>query len=65
MTNLPTDHALEAHAQRLVADWPPLSPGQRDRLAVLLRPAATVALQSTRAPAELVQFVRAPSGEAA
>jgi hypothetical protein len=30
------------HARRLVADWPPLTPEQRIRLAVLLRPNADV-----------------------
>lgn len=29
---------IQDHAKRLVADWPPLTPEQRDHLAVLLRP---------------------------
>lgn len=29
---------LREHARRLVADWPTLSPEQRTRLAILLRP---------------------------
>jgi hypothetical protein len=29
---------LREHARRLVADWPPLKPEQRARLAALLRP---------------------------
>jgi hypothetical protein len=29
---------LRDHATRLVEDWPPLTPEQRDKLAVLLRP---------------------------
>lgn len=28
---------LEDHIERVVSDWPPLTPDQRDRLAVLLR----------------------------
>lgn len=28
---------LDAHARAVVADWPPLTPEQRDRLALLLR----------------------------
>jgi hypothetical protein len=29
---------MREHARRLVADWPPLTPDQRLRLAVVLRP---------------------------
>ena len=29
---------LQAHAERLVADWPELTEAQLDRLALLLRP---------------------------
>ena len=31
---------LEDHITKLVADWPPLTPEQRDRIASLLRPIA-------------------------
>lgn len=29
---------MREHARKLVADWPPLTPAQRIKLAVLLRP---------------------------
>lgn len=33
-----TREEMREHARKLVADWPPLTPAQRIRLAVLLRP---------------------------
>lgn len=36
---------MREHAKRLVADWPPLTPAQRIRLAVLLRPDLPVGIQ--------------------
>jgi hypothetical protein len=39
------------HARQLVADWPPLDPATRIRLAVLLRPDLPVGISKTGAPA--------------
>ncbi len=33
----PHDQSLDSYVRDLVATWPPLTPEQRDRLAVLLR----------------------------
>lgn len=38
MTTLPADGDLDAYVQRIVADWPALTPEQRDRVEVLLQP---------------------------
>lgn len=35
------DPRLQAYIDKVVADCPPLTPAQRDRLALLLRPEAT------------------------
>lgn len=40
------DDAVAAYVADLVAAWPPLTPAQRDRLAVLLRPQPHVASES-------------------
>lgn len=34
-----TREQMREHARQVVADWPPLTPEQRDHLAVLFRPA--------------------------
>lgn len=52
MTTRPKDQArddLREYARRLVADWPPLTPDQRTRLAVLLRPSTTPAVSQDAA----------------
>lgn len=36
------DARLAAHVKKVVDEWPPLTPEQRDRLALLLRPAPTI-----------------------
>lgn len=43
------------HARKLVADWPPLTPSQRIRLAVLLRPDLPVGIQRETLSAEQEQ----------
>lgn len=40
-----TRDQMREHARRLVADWPPLTPEQRLRLAVLLRPDLPVGIE--------------------
>lgn len=42
-----TRDEMREHARRLVADWPPLTPAQLVRLAVLLRPDLPVGIQHT------------------
>lgn len=44
-----TREQLRAHARQVVDDWPPLTPAQRDHLAVLFRPAMNEVLAQKRA----------------
>jgi hypothetical protein len=58
--------ALEAHIRKVVDGSPPLSAAQRDRLAALLRPSATVPIQVERRTREVQTVPKAPgSGDAA
>jgi len=52
-----TPEKLEEHVRKVVDEAPPLTPRQRDELAMLLRPAVTVTLKSGRAgdPVVVVQ----------
>lgn len=43
-----TRDQMREHARKLVATWPPLTPEQRIRLAVLLRPDLPVGVQATK-----------------